>query len=333
MNPDPATTPRLGIDISKLSFDACLHLPDATIRAAAFPNNAQGFAKLDAWLQTHVKTRPLLAGLEATGSYGTGLLWHLHTQGHRLYLLNPRWIKNFARSQGRRVKTDSQDAALIAAYLKSADDLQPWQPPAQALAELQALVRRRAQLLDDTQAQRNRLEALHDSASAMVAASLKRQIKQLEAELKRIEDAIDKHLLQHPALQHSMRLLQSIDGIGRVVAMTILAEVPVISAFDRARDLAAFSGLTPALAQSGTSLRRRGAMTKQGSAALRKQLYMAALQAAKRTNNAFHKSFCDFVERGKSKMCALGAIMHKLIRVAFGVLKHNTPFIKNFARL
>ena len=324
--------PRLGIDISKLSFDACLQLPDGTARSAAFPNNPEGFDKLDAWLKAHAKASHVCAALEATGSYGTELLWHLHQQGHSLYLLNPRWIKNFARSQGRRVKTDSQDAALIAAYLKASEDLQPWQPPVQALVALQAFVRRRAQLLDDIQAQRNRLAALSTSGNIVVAASLKRQINELQAELKRMEAAISKHVLEHPQLQHSMRLLQSIDGIGRVVAMTILAEVPAISAFSRARDVAAFAGLTPALEQSGTSLKRRGAMTKQGSGLLRKQLYMAALQSVKRTNNAFHKTFRAFVERGKSKMCALGAIMHKLIRVAFGVLKHNTPFVENFAR-
>ena len=128
-------------------------------------------------------------------------------------------------------------------------------------------------------------------------------------------------------------LLRTIDGVGLMVAVTILAEVPQISAFERARDVAAFAGLTPSLSQSGTSVKRRGAMTKEGSALLRKMLYMAALQAVKRTNNAFHSCYNAFVERGKSKMCALGAIMHKIIRVAFGVLKHDTPFVKNFAKL
>lgn len=74
-------------------------------------------------------------------------------------------------------------------------------------------------------------------------------------------------------------------------------------------------------------------MTKEGSALLRKMLYMAALQAIKRANNAFHSCYQAFVTRGKPKKCAIGAIMHKIIRVAFGVLKHDTPFVKNFAKL
>src|SRR4029079_17216694 len=147
----------------------------------------------------------------------------------------------------------------------------------------------------------------------------------------KLDKAIDQLVLDHLALQQSVRLLRSIDGVGRMVAVTILAEVPAISAFTRARDVAAFAGLTPALARSGTSVWRRGRMTKEGSALLRKMLYMAALQAVKRPTNAFHKCYSACLESGKPKMCAIGAIMHKILRVAFGVLKHNTPFVQNFA--
>ena len=159
-----------------------------------------------------------------------------------------------------------------------------------------------------------------------MAASLHRQISELKAEVTRLNAAIDQQVLENLSLQKSVRLLHSIDGVGRMIAVTILAEVPAISAFARARDVAAFARLTPALAQSGTSVRRRGHKTKGGSALLRKMLYMGALQAVKQPANAF-------VERGKSKMCAIGAIMHKIIRVAFGVLKHETPFVKNFAKI
>jgi transposase len=321
--------PRLGIDISKLTFDVHLCMPDGPAYSSAFNNNKEGFAQLDAWLAQHRATKTY-AGLEATGSYGALLLWHLHTQGHSICQLNPRRVKDYARSQGRRVKTDAIDAAVIAAYLKASEDLQLWQPASQALQDLQALVRRRNQVIINLNAERNRKEK---DTSKVVTASLERQNKHLKAEVTTLDKAIEAHVLQDMALQKSVRLLRSIDGVGRQVAVTILAEVPQISAFERARDVAAFAGLTPSLSQSGTSVRRRGHMTKEGSALLRKMLYMAALQAVKRTGNAFHACYQAFVERGKPKMCALGAIMHKIIRVAFGVLKHDTPFVKNFAKL
>jgi transposase len=321
--------PRLGIDVSKLTFDACLSTSEGTTHSAAFDNNPEGFTEFDRWLNKHGAIHTI-AGLEATGPYGALLLWHLHRQGHIVHQLNARRVKDYARSQGRRVKTDRADASVIAAYLKASEELTPWQPPAQALIDLQALVRRRTQVMDSLQAERNRKETC---SSAIVAASLQRQIDELKIELTRLNKAIDKLVLEDTLLQKSERLLRSIDGVGRMVAVTILAEVPAISAFSRARDVAAFVGLTPSLSQSGTSIRRRGRMTKEGSSLLRKMLYMAALQSVKRTNNAFHKSYLAFVERGKAKMCALVAIMHKIIRIAFGVLKHDTPFVENFAKI
>ena len=327
-SPLPAL-PRLGIDISKLTFDVHLCTPGGRTHSAQFANNQEGFALLDSWLTQH-RAAKTQAGLEATGPYGVLLLWHLHTQGHTVYQLNPRRVKDYARSQGRRVKTDAVDAAVIAAYLRACEDLKPWAPASQALQDLQDLVRRRDQVIISLNAERNRKEK---GTSKVVIASLDRLIKNLKAEVSKLDEAIEAHVLKHTALQKSVRLLRSIDGVGRLVAVTILAEVPQISAFERARDVAAFAGLTPSLSQSGTSVRRRGAMTKEGSALLRKMLYMAALQAVKRTNNTFHSCYNAFVERGKSKMCALGAIMHKIIRVAFGVLKHDTPFVKNFAKV
>lgn len=320
--------PRLGIDVSKAVFDACLIMPDGTHHSFQAPNNPAGFAKLDAWLASH-QARQCYAGLEATGPYGAALLWHLHSSGHHACQLNPRRVKDFARSQGRRVKTDQTDARLIAEFLKALRP-QPWTPPAAAIQTLQALMRRRAQLLDELQAERSRKEG---ATPALMAASLERHIKQIKAEITMLDKAIDKHVEENMELQNAARLLRSIDGIGRMVAVTILAEVPAISSFERARDVAAFAGLTPAVCQSGSSVRRRGGMTKQGSALLRKMLYMAALQSVKRTTNAFHPLYASFVARGKAKMCALGAIMHKLIRIAFGVLKHQIKFAPNLARM
>lgn len=329
MNPCFPHLPVLGIDVSKLTFDACLLKLDGSKATAQFPNHAQGFAKLDGWLQKHHAAK-VLSGLEATGPYGASLLWHLHASGHVACQLNPRRLKDYARSQGRRVKTDRTDAVLIASYLKSSEALHAWEPPAQALRDLQALVRRRQDLMGALQAERNRRAA---NPSAIIRASLERQIEHLKAEVTVLNEAIEAHVLAHAPLQKSVRLLRSIDGIGLNVAVTILAEVPALSAFARARDLAAFAGLTPSLTQSGTSVRRRGRMSKEGSGLLRKMLYMAALQAVKRTNNAFHALYHAFVQRGKAKKCALGAIMHKLIRVAFGVLKHETPFVPSLAQI
>ncbi len=217
--------PVLGIDSSKATFDAHLTVGSRS-HHAQFANGPEGFARLDGWLKIHGVAQ-CLGGLEATGPYGVSLLWHLHSQGHVACLLNPRHVKDYGRSQGRRIKTDRADAALINAYLKASNPLRPWQAPTQALVELQALVRRRQQILDALQAERNRQDT---GRTAAVVASLLRHIQQLRTELKVLDQTIDTHVLEHTALQHSVRLLRTIPGIGRMVALTILAEVPALSA-------------------------------------------------------------------------------------------------------
>jgi transposase len=329
MNPKFPHLPVLGIDISKLTIDVCLRCADGCAYSAQFANLRPGFERLQHWLAAH-QVDKTLCGMEATGPYPMALLWHLHTQGHVVCLLNAHRVKEYISSQGRRPQTDRSDARLIAGYLSSAERLIPWQPPTQALCDLQALVRRRQDLMDALQAERNRLAA---QPSPIIKASIRRQVAQLKAEVASMNQALETHVLEHLELQKSVRLLRSIDGIGFKVACTILAEVPAISAFGRARDVAAFAGLIPCFKKSGSSVRRYGRISREGSALLRKMLYMAALQAVKRPTNAFHKAYQGFVQRGKAKMCAIVAIMHKLIRVAFGVLKHQTPFAQNLARL
>lgn len=330
MNPLYPDLPVLGIDVSKLTFDASLLCSNGTKPTAQFSNDDKGFAKLDAWLKTHQSPKTL-GGLEATGSYSLKLLQHLQSTGHVACQLNPRRVKDYGRSQGRRIKTDRTDATLIASYLKTSEKITPWQPPTQAQSDLQALVRRRQDVLKALQAERNRLEGAPSSKA--VKASLQRQIKHLEVEATVISKDIKSLLLENDEVQKDERLLRSIDGVGPIVSVTFLAEIPSIKAFERARDLAAFVGLTPSLAESGTSVKKRGRMSREGGALLRKMLYMAALQAVQRKNNAFHKLYLNFVERGKAKMCALGAVMHKILRVIFGVLKHKTNFAANLAKL
>lgn len=325
-----STLPRLGIDVSKDKFDACLCVPCGTPLHKVFHNTPEGFARLQAWLcQHHVPQT--LAGLEATGPYGLLLLHHLHHCGHQVCLLNPRHLKDFSRSQGRRVKTDSIDAQLIAAFLQLDQRLQLWQPPPQELAILQGLVRRRHQLMEALQAERRRLQA--PGLVEAVRHSLADEVQHLRNAVARITHDIELHLLSCPTVQKSVRLLRSIPGVGLMVAVTILAEVPALQRFKRARHLAAFAGLTPALAQSGSSLRRHGGMTHEGSALLRQMLYMAALQTAMRPASALHGVYKNFLQRGKAKMCALGAIMHKILRIAYGVLKHQTLFTPSLAKL
>lgn len=333
--PDPSSPVPvcIGIDISKDSFEACILHPDGRKSAKAFANATAGFEAFLAWNARYGSPCARL-GVEATGPYALELLHFLAEHAPQIHaaLLNPRHAKDYGRSLGRRVKTDKVDAEIVARFVQAVPPRR-WTPPPAEIRELQSLMRRRAQLVATRQAARNRLHGLARKVpqeGSHAADSVRREIAFLGGELELIGKGLAALLHRSVELGKAEALLRTIPGVGRVVALTILAEVPLIASFGRAREVAAFAGVTPRLQESGTSVRRRGRLTKEGSAALRAQLYMAALNVAKR-DNPLRRGYEELVKRGKPRMVALGATMHRILRIAYGVLKHETPFTETFA--
>ena len=322
--PTPAVPdlPVLGIDIAKATFRACL-LPKGAARSveADFANTPKGFAALLAWLHEHAAPRTR-ATLEATGHYSQPLLQCLHAADHHVSLVNPRWIKDYARSEGRRNKTDAADARLIARYTQT-HALRPWQPRSQAQTLLQALSRRREQTIHQLAAEKLRLQNEPPVTSTLTKAT----IAHYQRQLSEIERQLDQLLKANPTLKRESTLLQSIPGIGRTTAIAILAELPPLESFQRTRDVAAWAGLTPGLCESGTSVRKRSPMNKQGNGRLRKSLYMPALVLYRsKRHNALTSFARRLTEAGKSPMVIIGALMRKLFQTACGVLKHDCAF-------
>ena len=152
----------------------------------------------------------------------------------------------------------------------------------------------------------------------------------LNAQITQVEKEISKVIEIENSIQESYQLLIGIPGIGKVTAWTILAEVRDIRRFESAKKIAAFAGVCPSLRHSGTSLKGPGKLSRQGNSTLRKALYMAALGAI-RHQGIFQAFFIHLVSQGKTKKTALVAVMHKLIRTAYGVLKNGCPFIQEWA--
>jgi transposase len=315
--------PVLGLDVAKASVQAELRTKEHKVRFG-FANNAKGFAQLAHVLEQQGAPK-IWAGLEATGPYSQALALWLHAQGHRVSLLNPRRVKQYARSAGRRNKTDLLDAALIADFVCA---MKPavWQPPTLEVAQLQALVRRREELCVMLHAEKNRLEGV----AIGVRSSLERIIATLSAEKRRLEKFIGQQIRSHPQLLRDHQLLCTIKGIGSLTAAILLAEMARPGQVDRARQAAAHAGLAPRREQSGSSVRRNRGLGKEGNRYLRKALYMPALVAIK-----YNAPLSHFASRlrsaGKPKMSIVCAVMRKLIHIAFGVLKHQKPFNPSLA--
>ena len=309
----------LGIDIAKDTFEAHLLQAKATARGS-FDNTPAGFVKLDHWLKKR-KAGAVYVCLEATGRYSEGVAEHLHAGGHTVSVINPARLKAFGQATLTRTKTDQTDAALLADFCHRQQPA-AWTPPAPAQRELRALVRRRESLGQLRQQEANRLGS--GETSAVVRASLEAVLTLLDAQLAAVEQAIAEQVAADPELKRQHALLDSIPGIGPTTAAALLGELD-FGAYASARQVAAQAGLTPRQRQSGTSIRGKPRLSKQGAAQLRKILYFPAIVALK--HNPVIAAFAErLTERGKAKLAIVCAAMRKLLHLCYGVLKTGQAF-------
>lgn len=152
----------------------------------------------------------------------------------------------------------------------------------------------------------------------------------LEQEAEKVRAAADAVVASSAKLAADRQLLESIPGIGRQTATTVLAELPPGDRLPSAQSTAAYCGLAPREFRSGSSVKRRTRLSKAGNARLRNGLFMPT-QTAVRFNPLLRRFFARLVGAGKPKMQAIGAGMRKRVMLGYGVLEHRTPFDPDWA--
>jgi transposase len=316
----------LGIDVAKDTLAVALVGP-AKPRQTSLANTPAGHRELLAWL---AKQHLTIVGvcLEATGIYGDEVAQTLSDAGYRVSVVNPARIAAYAESRLARNKTDQADALLIARFASS-EQPEPWLPLSQEVRELRALIRHREALISQQQAERNRQQlAAHP---AHVAQALAEHLSLLTKQLAACEQQIRAHIEQHPELQREIELLDSIKGIGLTTAASIVAETGGLKRYRDSGAVTAYAGLSPRQYRSGSSVQRKTRLSKLGNANLRKALYMPALVA--RHHNPLLKAFADrLAARGMAAKAVIGAVMRKLLVLAYGVVKSGQPFDANYGR-
>jgi transposase len=316
-----------GIDVSKDTLDACLLGPDGTTRGKPFANDAKGHAALAAWADRTAAGAPVHFCLEATGPYSEAIATHLADAGRLVSVANPARVKAHAKACGQLNKTDPADARAIASSARDRNP-RPWAPPSPEVRQLQAVVRRRDDLRAMAAAEKNRLAV--PSLTPAARRSVARTVKFLSKEADRVQAQAEALVAATPALAADCALLESVRGVGRQTATTVLAELPPVEHLGRAESAAAYCGLAPREFRSGQSVRRRTRLSKAGNARLRKALYLPTLTAI-RFNPVLAGFFDRLVGAGKPRMQAVGACMRKLVMICYGVLKNRQPFDPDWA--
>lgn len=306
-----AVRPSIGIDVSQATLDVAVYPTGAHW---ATSNDELGIGEL---VERVRALAPMLIVLEASGGYETPVLARLASAGLPVVAVNPRQVRDFARSTGQLAKTDTLDAQVLARFAAVVQpELRPL--PDAATRELSALLTRRRQLVEMRTAESNRLGRALDA----VRPEIREHLRYLDKRIRELDRELHDRLRGSPAWRAKDDLLRSIPGVGPVLSTTLLAEVPELGTLGH-KQLAALIGVAPLNRDSGRWRGRRSIWG--GRAHVRAVLYMAAATAA-RHNPACRALYERLTQAGKAPQVAIVACMHKLLRICNAIIRQNTAW-------
>ena len=291
----------VGADIAKPTID--LYAAGLAV-ASSIENTPAGYRLLLKSLGR--SARPVHVICEATGVYHRRFVAALQEAGVNVSVVNPRQARDFARSRNWLAKTDALDARMLAEY-GAAVQPTPTPRPDPAFVRLQQLVTRRGQLVGDRAAERTRLS--EQAATPEIRASLRRHLRQLDAEIEKIDGLITQLVESTPALCTRVERLVAVPGVGPTTAAALLAALPELGTCSK-NQVAALAGLAPFNRDSGAYRGTRS--IRGGRLDVRRALFMAAL-CATRTNPVLQPLYRRLRVAGKAHKVALVAVMRHLL--------------------
>jgi transposase len=300
----------IGVDVCQATLEVAV---EGSAQVKKVVNSA---AAIRAWLKGLPQNCRL--AVESTAKLHLPLVRAALAAGHVVYVLNPRDLSHYARSLGRRAKTDRLDALLIARYLeREHEQLHPYRLPTPLQTQLDELIKRRHKLVVARQAQRQSFHTL--GCKLRSSAPL---LRAYEAVIAEIDERLQQLLAQDAALADAAKQLRTIVGFGPLLGVS-MAHMITRLPFRNADAFIAYIGYDPRARDSGT-LRGRRYLSKRGPAEMRRLLFNAAMSAA--NSSLWRPHYQRYLSRGFSTTAALVILARKLARIAFSMIKHNTDF-------
>jgi transposase len=301
----------IGIDVGKAQLDIVLHPFNEYYSIA---NTAKAITAFVKTLRGQPVARIVV---EATGRYESALVAACHKAGLPIIVVNPISVRRFAQVIGVLAKTDKLDAGVIAQY---AATIKPaFKPPADENSKLiKDLLVRRSQLLEMATMEKNRLQILPKSLHRSINALL----KVLEVQIKTITQQLDQEVEKVEQWRDKTALLTSVPGVGKVMAYTLLSDLPELGSLNR-KEIAALVGVAPMNKDSGTFSGKR--RTRGGRPKIRTVMFMAMLSSIQ-CNPVFKRFYEHLKAQGKLPKVAVVACMRKLIVVLNTMVKNGEPW-------
>ena len=276
-----------------------------------------GEAEVDELVVKLQTIEPAVAIVEATGGLELPLVAALAAGSLPVAVVNPRQVRDFAKSTGQLAKTDRLDARILAHF---GEAVRPTVRPLRDAESqvLSATLSRRRQIVEMLTAEKNRLGRAIPEVRNRIQAHitwLKEELKDLDAELRRAVQS-------SPVWREKDELLRSVPGVGQQVSITLLADLPELGTLGR-KQITALVGVAPFSRDSGPHRGKRSVWG--GRARVRGALHMGALVAA-RWNPVIRGFYHRLLAAGKPKKLALTACMRKLLTVLNSMAKTGRPW-------
>lgn len=326
----------LGVDVAQKELVVTLGrmFNDLTIDLYAykvFKNNKTGIMSLLKWVKSLIDNDiKVQFVMEATGVYHQKFAYYLDEKGYDLSIILPNKISNYMRTLETKTITDKTASRAICQFgLERKLDF--WKRPKKVYKELQQLTRERSQIVEERVLVKNQLHAESVEAEPN-KGSLKRfkaRIKFLNKQEKEIKRDIQEIINQNHNLKQELQNICTIPGVGILTAVIVLAETNGFELIRNKKQLTSYAGLDVKEKQSGTSVKKKTRISKQGNRNLRKAMHLPSLSAVK-YNETHRELYKRLVEKSGIKMKGLVAVQRKLLELIYVIHKNKTTFNKNY---
>jgi len=307
----------IGIDVSKKDLSVFDGKKDLKFI------NKEGLKSFKKYLKKKVNFSDLVIIFEPTGIYSFYLKEFCAENSIKAYIVNPKKSHNFTRALGKRSKTDKIDARILYQFHKLIDlkDIKIPRIDQQAKALAGYLVSYEFALKQRV-ALSNHLESLRDKE---LIALLKKDLKRA----KKLEDRLFNDILEYVSknqnLKEDYQRLLTISGVGDKAAIALLTLFKTYQGTNRAQITALF-GLDPTRRESGTSVKGKVKISKNGKGIYRKILFLPTVCATVH-NQKIRVFYQRLLAHHKTKKLAVIASMRKILLIAHAMYRDKTEYI------
>jgi len=318
----------IGIDISKLKFDARIH---SNQMFKTFENSKKGFRNLIKWVNTNsdYSANETLFIYEYTGLYSYQLAVFLTECDLPFTLVPGLAIK---RSLGiSRGKDDRIDATKIALYgYRLREELTPQKLPSKAIIKLKRLLTLRERLVKQRAGYKGSLKeqksVLLKKDNLILFDTQEKMIKTLTKGIDKIDSEMQEIIKADRELETIYKLVKSVKGIGTQTTLFLIAYTDGFTKFKNSRKFASYCGIAPFPNSSGSSIRGKTKVSHLANKKIKSLLDLCA-----KTSIQYSPEMKAFYQRrvnqGYNKMSTINIIRNKLLARAFAVVRRRVPYV------